>query len=226
MLCDVFAFPESDTVANAYDEQVNQTIQLIQAKCQSGDFTLPLSEVRILFVVHYHLGLMCQDLAGREESSAWKKEQDGYLDRWERLCLSKDYPSDVKNTFEEYSDIDVKHFPEVLDSVGLRKSFLDPAYIIYWHLCYLCNCLPSGPEKEKWETRRSTYLPSDSKKEQHEQESAVAYAMQVKVAFEEYGTRERGTDVEKYYDNHLAPPKTKQRRATKVMAVRDWLKKQ
>jgi hypothetical protein len=226
MLWDVFSFPESDTIANAYDEQINQTIQLIQAKCRSGDFTLPLSEVRILFVVYYHLGLLCQDLAGREESSEWEKEQAGYLNRWKYLCSSKDYPQEVQSVFTEYSDMDVKHFPEVLDSVGLKKDCLAPAYIIYWHLCYLCDRLPSGPEKEKWETKRSAYLASNSMKEKYERESAVAYAMQVKVAFEEYDTCQRGMDVEKYYNDHLASDKIRQRRAKKLMAVRDWLKKE
>jgi hypothetical protein len=224
MLCDVFTFPESDTIANAYEEHVNQTIQLIQDDYGTSDFTLPLSEVRILFIVYYHLGLLCRDLAAREESSGWEKEQAGYLGQWERLCDSKQYPSEVKDTFKQYSDNEVKDFLELLDAVGLMKSCLNPAYIIYWHLCYLCDSLPEGFEKTKWETKRLTYLASE--KEQYERKSAVAYAMQVKVAFENYGSCERGMDVEKYYNNHLAPSKTVQRRATKRIAVLNWLKEE
>jgi hypothetical protein len=224
MLCDVFTFPESDIIANAYDVQVNQTIQLIQREYQTGDFTLPLSEVRILFVVYYHLGLLCRDLAAREESSEWEKEQAGYLGKWERLCISKQYPPEVKDTFKQYSDMDTEYFPELLDAVGLTKSCLNPAYIIYWHLCYLCDSLPEGFEKTKWETKRLTYLASE--KEQYERKSAVAYAMQVKVAFENYDTCQRGMDVEKYYNNHLAPSKTVQRRATKRIGVLNWLKEE
>jgi hypothetical protein len=222
MLCDVFNYPESDTIANAYEEQVNQTIRLIQVDYKTSDFTLPLSEVRILFIVYYHLGLLCQDLAARENSSDWEKEQAVYLGQWERLCSSKGYPSEVKDTFKLYSDIDVKHFPEVLHSVGLMKSCLNPAYIIYWHLCYLCDSLPKGFEKTKWETKRLTYLASE--KERYERKSAVAYAMQVKVAFEYYGTCERRMNVEKYYNDHLAPFETVQRRATKRITVLNWLK--
>jgi hypothetical protein len=221
MLCDVFNFPESDTIANAYEEQVNKTIELIQEKYGTHDFTLPLSEVRILFIVYYHLRLLCQDLAAREESSEWEKEQAGYLGQWERLCISKEYPPEVKDTFELYSRINMENFPELLDSVGLMKSCLNPEYIIYWHLCYLCDSLPEGFEKTKWETKRLTYLASE--KEQYERKNAVAYAMQVKVALENYDTSERDMDLEKYYNKYLAPSWTRERRAIKLEAVRDWL---
>jgi hypothetical protein len=225
MLCDIFTFPESDTIANAYEEQVNGTIKLVQDDCERNNFTLPLSEVRVLFTVYCRLGLLCQDLAKRKKSSEWEKERAGYLDQWKFLCSSRDYPSEFEDKFQEYGDIDVQDISNALESLELDVSCSETnvAYTIYWHLCFLCDSLPSGSEKEKWESKRLTYLASEQ--EQDEQTRAVAFAEQVKAAYKRFGDSERTMNIDKYYNTYLASAEKLRQRATGKQVVLDSLMK-
>lgn len=232
MLSDCFIYPEEMIVANAYGEYVNDTIRMIQRWCECMDYTLPISETLVWFNEYFHLGYLCQSLAPKERSQ-WEEEQASCKKKWQNLCESKGYPETIKKLFESVGDETVGNFQALLDELDdfnvpdksdepdeldeldeinvlndkrlLNISFSGkkPAFTIYWHLCYLCDILPDGPEKSKWEAEQLKYLASEQ--EQDEREEAATHAEQVKTAIRVYQRRERDMGFKKYYYKWVAP---------------------
>lgn len=221
MLYDVFTFPQSDIVADAYEKHVNDTIRKVEKYCGKEGFILPLSKARDLFIVHCHLGFLCNYLFDEEVKLQWQKERDSYKDLWTTLYKSKGYPRTIGNFFDSVSELEAENLPVSLDYAEMPESNFSresPMFTIFWHLHYLCNSLPDGPEKKKWESKRSQYLLSEW--DRCEAGRAAEDVMRFKVALEKFELRERGMKFDEYYSNHVV---TKRKKSTRELRKTELL---
>ena len=220
MLFDVFTFPQSDIVADAYEKHVNDTIREVEKYCGREGFILPLSKARDLFIVHCHLRFLCNYLFDEEMKSQWQKEGDSYKEQWTTLYESKGYPKTIGNLFDSASELEAENLPVLLDDAKMPESNFspeNPMFTIFWHLHCLCNSLPDGSERKKWESRRSQYLLSEW---DHREASRAAEAvMQFKKALEEFELQERGMEFDEYYNNHVVSTRKKQVRKSRKKEI-------
>lgn len=224
MLSDVFNFPQSDIVADAYEKHVNHTIRKVEESCETEGFILPLSKARDLFIVHCHLRFLCDYLFDEKAKSQWQRERDSYKDQWNTLYKSKGYPKTIGDRFDSESEVEAENLPVLLDYAKMPESNFsreNPKFTILWHLQYLCNSLSDGPERKKWESKRSQYLISES--DRREASRAARDVMLFQKALQEFDLQERGMEFEEYYNEYIGTPRKRKVRELRKKGILESL---
>jgi hypothetical protein len=234
----VFVFPTKDVVAESYENGVNAILRKVQqATDPNKGLTLPLREIRTMFIVYYHLRFLSTTLSDQEEKSRWSKVAETYSGAWKQMMRTKGYPNNYLDLFGETGDIESAGMRDMIEGYieaqtgnaskwTLLKGFaLSEAkaawqhkdFDVYWHLQLLCDDLPEGKEKKKWKSKQQEYLKSEE-----EQARATAYANQVKAAIEDIDVVERGMEFNEYYERCFMVKKKPGRRAGREEVLR-WL---
>jgi hypothetical protein len=195
MLEEVFLFPTSDVVAKSYEDGANAILRKVkQATDSNKDLTLPLREIRTMYIIYYHLGFLLTTLSDHGEISKWLKEAKKYSDAWRRMMGTKDYPNNYLDLFGEIGDIQSAGIRDMIEGY-VEAQTGNKDFDVYWHLQLLCDDLPEGKEKKAWKSKQQEYLNSEE-----EQARATAYANQVKAAIRNIDAVERGMEVDEYYE--------------------------
>jgi hypothetical protein len=191
MLSDVFVYSESDAAAGAYEYLVNGTIQQVQELCGFGnDLTLSTKDARIQYTVYWHLGLLCDHLTKGEQKSQWVEERDRCLREWGCLVKSKGYPITFTDKFKECGESEKDQVQTFLEE-EFEDNGSEPPPTVAWHLRFLCDSLPEGPEKSIWKSKLSNYLESISEQQRID---ADDYAQRVKEFIKKFNDLERVDD--------------------------------
>lgn len=239
MLEKVFVFPTKDVVAELYENEVNAILRKVQqATDPNKDSTLPLQEIRTMFIVYYHLRFLSTTLSDQGEKSRWSKAAETYSGAWKQMMRTKGYPNNYLDLFGETGDIESANMRETIEGYieaqtgnasewTLLKGFaLSEAkaawqhkdFDVYWHLQLLCDNLPEGKEKKAWKSKQQEYLKSEE-----EQARATAYANQVKAAIKDIDVLEHGQGFDEYYERCSNMRKGPKRRAGREQVL-SWLK--
>jgi hypothetical protein len=194
MLSDVFVYSESDAAAAAYEFLVNGTIHEVQKLCGFGNgLTLSTKDARIQYTVYWHLGLLCDHLTKGEQKSQWVEERDRCLREWGSLVESKGYPITFTDKFKECGESEKDQVQTFLEE-EFEDNGSEPPPTVAWHLRFLCDSLPEGPEKSIWKSKLSNYLKSISEQQRID---ADDYAQRVKESIKKYNDLERVDDSER-----------------------------
>jgi hypothetical protein len=208
MLSDVFVHSESGAAAKAYDSLINGTIREVQELCEfekdltlsendltlsENDLTLSMHDARIQYTVYWHLGLLCDHLTKGEQKSQWVEERDRCLREWGSLVESKGYPITFTDKFKECGESEKDQVQTFLEE-EFEDNGSEPPPTVAWHLRFLCDSLPEGPEKSIWKLKLSDYLESISEQQRID---ADDYAQRVKESIKKYNDLERVDDSER-----------------------------
>jgi hypothetical protein len=220
MLSDVFVYSESDAAAGAYEFLINATIREVQNLCGfRNNLTLSTVDARIQYTVYWHLGLLCDHLTESEEKSQWVQERDRCLDMWRNLVESIGYPIAFTNKFKECGESEKDQIQACLEE-GLEDNGSKPPPAVAWHLRFLCDSLPKGPEKLRWESKLSTYLESISEQQRIE---ADDYAQRVNEVIKQFNDVERGMSPDEYYQKEVVPQTERFKRYSEQSRIVGWV---